>query len=538
MKVLLAAINASWTHSCPALYYLRNMLPQGYQAQIAEFTLKQPVSETAAEIFSRNPQVLCLSIYIWNALYLRQLLPLLRQGLPEAKIVIGGPEVSFDEEAPAKYNPDYLVRGYGEMAFRRLAESMFILPDKVLPEIPLPLADIPFPYRDEDIALLQGKIVYYESSRGCACRCIYCLSGREEKCCFLPLERVYSDIPKLLKMQPKVIKFVDRSFNQDKQRARAIWQFVIALETEVPFHFEVHPDWLEQEDFTLLANASPGRLQFETGIQSIHPRTLRTIGRFSDWQKAKHNLIRLRQETHVSIHSDLLAGLPGERLDEVLTSLREALQTNPQEIQLGLLKILWGTPMRELAAKLGYTWDTNPPYQVRSTPELSLGEMTYLQKLAAVLNFYWNSGYFPTFWQEILLTGKELSILDNLLLTHLHSHADFYGISRESRFCLLWDVIAGLPKRLFYRDILLWDWCQTARERHLPDFMKDDYTAEFIHSRKDELEKATGMPLSVILRRYLLFVPLTDKFKDKYLKGKEYRLFHIKRKEPAQSPAS
>ena len=533
MKIVLLSINASWTHSCLALQYLRNAIQDlKHETQLIELTLKQSVSEALEAIYADSPDVLCISVYIWNVMFVKQLLPEIRKILPRIKIVLGGPEVSYNESAFAQLQPDYLIKGYGETAFRALAEQNFVSMDSIIMGKHLPLVHIPFPYSEEDKAQLKGKMLYYEASRGCACKCIYCLSSREDKMDWLSYERVCADIDKLLLLEPKVIKFVDRSFNQKKEWARSIWQYVISLETKIPFHFEIHPDWLEPKDIELLSKTPKGRIQFEIGIQSIHAETLKAISRVSDWHKVKQNLMLLKQKTVIPLHVDIIAGLPGEDLSSIKQSVNEVLVTYPDELQLGFLKILAGTHMAEIAQEHNYQWCDSPPYQVLSNQWLTFTDLLYLEKIAAVTGMYWNKGDFSTVWAKAITIREPFKCLDELLEVSLLHDGQLHSLDMIKRFevMALWlgRYWSG-EEQQYLQDALKWDWCKKTGEPWFPAALQADYCLTFRKEHYTELyewlKTEYWEQTDWNFKRFVTFSAVSNEFADKHLEGYSKAVF-------------
>jgi len=527
MKVLLLGINASWTHSCLTLYYLRNILQEvGADSQIIELTLKQSVSEALEKICNAQPDVICLSVYIWNVEYIKQLVQDIRKLMPALIIVAGGPEISYNEATQRAINPDFLIVGPGEAAFRKLAEKGFRSDEKVISAECIALEQTPFPYLPEDKISLQGRMVYHEASRGCACRCSYCLSSRDEVLEWLPSERVCSDIDRLLALQPKVIKFVDRSFNQKKDWARAIWEYVIRLDTDIPFHFEVHPDWLETEDIALLAQAPPGRIQLEIGIQSIHPKTLQQIGRYSDWEKVKTNLELLRVKTKIPLHSDLIVGLPEENDLLIRESIDAVVATKPTELQLGFLKILPGTAMAEYAAANNYQWSATAPYAVMQTPNLSFLQIMHLEKLARLLNQFWNKADFTTVWAKANQWRQPSGCLEDLLQMVPESERQLHSMERIRRFELMSAWIEQDwqgEQQAYLQDALKWDWCRKAGESWYPAVLKGEQAVQF---RKEHYQDILDWLKSEYwqqedwnLKRFIVFSATSNEFSKEYLDG-------------------
>jgi radical SAM superfamily enzyme YgiQ (UPF0313 family) len=438
--VLIAGINSSWYQSNPALYYLRNSL-RGLPMRITlrEFTTSEPLFDVLAAIVECRPDVACFSAYVWNSLYLAQLIPELKKLMPDLKIVVGGPDAANLDGGLEQYC--ILARGPGEGLIRHLAESGFNFPAGTY-EYPAPhLKDLPFLYRKQDKPQLENKLVYYECSRGCPFRCAYCLSANDKRNEVrfdpsLPADRrrLYRELDQLLELHPRTLKFVDRSFNAHSPLARLVWEFAINCKAECEFHFEIYPDLLNGEDFQILAKAPPGRIRFEVGIQTINPTVNRVCNRNSNWHKAKTALISLRERTNICIHSDLLAGLPGERIGSVMHSLDELASCLPTEIQLGILKIIPDTPMQSIARQRGYKWMDRQPWQVLSTDTLSFKQVSKLQEIAKIINLYWNKGEYRQEWQSLLERGSKASDITLRLLDHHRKHSiTLHSVSKASR---------------------------------------------------------------------------------------------------------
>ena len=440
-KVLFVSINSSWSHSPLALYYMRAMLEEAERrSEILNYTLKDEPGSVIDTIIARQPEVLCFSVYIWNRLYWEELIPLLMSLDPELILVCGGPEAgNLSENTPEGF-PLYAVTGPGETAFQSLVQSDFTIPFGNIYEPNLPLAEIPFPYTLEDKPDLKGKLVYYETGRGCPFSCVYCLSAndtRREKRFDADdpaqVSRLYSELDILVALEPRTIKFVDRSFNTDKKLARLIWSYFIHLNKDCVSHFEIYPDLLTDEDIELLRQAPPDRIRFEIGIQTVNPATMLLSRRSSDWKRSKAMLIRLRRETKLIIHSDLLIGLPGDNFDSILHSLDELIVTEPHELQLGLLKILPETPMRDIARERGYIWEELPPYTVLRSDALSESEIACLESLSRALNLYYNKGEFIEQWHALLSREQGSDVLMRLVGYHSENQIPLHSMPKQQR---------------------------------------------------------------------------------------------------------
>ena len=237
----------------------------------------------------------------------------------------------------------------------------------------------------------------------------------------------------IIALQPRTVKFIDRSFNFCKTQAHWIWDYLIKAECACDFHFEIYPDLLTQADIDLLARAPEGRIRLEVGVQTTNDGINRNCGRQSSWQKTKAALIELKQRTRVRIHADLLAGLPGESFTSVTKSLDELCACHPDAIQLGFLKILPDTPMAEKASLLGYQWLDDPPYQVLATDRMSFSELGRLDEYAHLLGLYWNKQEFSTWWAELLQKNSATAVLEQLRLLHQADAISLHSVSKADR---------------------------------------------------------------------------------------------------------
>ncbi len=406
MKALLVGVNARYTHSCLALLYLRNEIEAcGHEALIAEFHIAQPRLDIIQDICLKAPDVLLVSTYVWNAELVKSLLIDIHRLLPGTPVILGGPEAGYGPESWLEEFPflECIVRGPGEAAIRFLAERGFRSDGRKILSMPAPPFDgIAFPYRESDLDRLSHRYVYYESTRGCPFSCSYCLSSREDQgldmksadTAIRELSRIIAHEPRW--PAPPIVKFVDRSFNADPGRARSIWRFLVEAPTSATYHFEIHPGLLEDEDFRLLERAKKGRFQFEIGVQSVNAESLRAVNRSIDWDRAKPLVERLIRMGNIHIHLDMIAGLPGEGLEECGRSLDELLALKPGHLQLGFLKSLPGTALAEEGPSLGRIAMSRPPYQVLATDTLSVADFRSLKRVEALLDSLWNANRLET----------------------------------------------------------------------------------------------------------------------------------------------
>ncbi|TVR33243.1 MAG: DUF4080 domain-containing protein [Spirochaetaceae bacterium] len=451
MNAVLLGINGRFSHTNLALRYLRNEIrAAGHTAQIVEFDITTRRQDVLERLALAQPQVLLLSVYVWNALLIRLLLPDIRALLPACRLILGGPEVSYSAAAWIEAHPeiDVIVTGHAEQALRHLAASGFECEKRVVSVPNRSFAAIPFPYLEEDFAGLSHRYVYYESSRGCPCSCSYCVSGRDDQAAdFRSVQMTCDELQRIMSQEhrwpaPPIVKLVDRTFNARPTRARAIWRYLIGAETNATFHFEVHPAFLSDEDLELLAGAPPGRFQFEIGVQSVHRATLRSVGRAQNWQRVRPRVQRLIEAGTVAVHLDLIAGLPREDIAQLARSIDDIMALKPTRFDLGFLKSLPGTAIRAQSEANGQLAMRDPPYQVLQNRWLTLSDFSRLRRIGELIDALWNScrleaavdalalqhgGYYGAF---DMLQRRAGEIGYNLATRQAHKVAAFLDASR------------------------------------------------------------------------------------------------------------
>lgn len=445
--MLLVGINSSWSQSTPALYYLRRMISDlPFRVEIYEATLNDYHQDILRRIVQAAPDVIGFSAYIWNRRLLQTLIPACRKLLPRAVIVLGGPE------AARITLPDtsrlFVITGSGEAAFRAMAETGFTN----LPVVrPLTLAEIPFPYSEADRDRLQGKLVYYETYRGCPYHCIYCLSARDNRresrfdlTRNEDAKRLDAELDLLMSLQPKTLKFVDRSFNTQRELAHYIWKRVIRQDWPCDVHFEIYPDLLNEEDLAILERAPEGRIRFEIGVQTTDDSIAAACGRNTDWAAVRRAILALKQRTKVRVHADLLTGLPGQDLASVQESLNQLCATLPDAVQLGILKVLPDTPMAELAIHKGYLWEDEPPYQCLASDALNAADLWVVDDYAHLMSLYWNKEEFPAQWAKLLARHQAGKVLDTLRRIHHDQGYPLHSLARAKRQEVMQELIQRL----------------------------------------------------------------------------------------------
>lgn len=410
MKVLLTAINSKYIHSNLAIRYLRSFTKDlDYEGKIKEFTINDREERILEEIMREKPDIVAFSTYIWNVEMISRISNLIKRVDSKIEILYGGPEVSFDARTYLKENVgEYVIEGEGEKTYRDFIlyklgkmelEEVRGLHYKINGEVysnekrPLMNMDeIVFPYEeDED---LSNKIVYYEASRGCPFNCKYCLSSTSHGVRFLDIDRVREELKYFIDKKVRLVKFVDRTFNCNHKFAMAIWEYLIDADTETQFHFEISADILKDAEIKLLSRAPEGRFQFEVGVQTTNDDVLRNINRFVNFSDIKEKVEELMAIKNIKQHLDLIAGLPGEDYNSFIKSFNDVYSIRPEEIQLGFLKLLKGSSMREEAEVYGMEYSPYPPYEILKTNLVSYEEMLKLKKVEEMVDKYYNSGKF------------------------------------------------------------------------------------------------------------------------------------------------
>ncbi len=420
MKILLTAINAKYIHSNLAVYSLKAYADDP-RVEIAEYTINQTEDEILGELWQEKPDVLCFSCYIWNIEHIERLIREYAKICTGTEIWLGGPEVSYDSRAVLERFPQVkgVMKGEGEETFACLCRSFWKddFPDlekreKELTGIegisfrsqvgeivenpwrkPIDLSRIPFVYKSLD--KFTHKIIYYESSRGCPFSCSYCLSSIDKTLRFRDLFLVKRELQFFIDHQVPQVKFVDRTFNCSHGHAMEIWRYILEHDQgKTNFHFEIAADLLNEEELDLIAKMRPGLIQLEIGVQSVNPRTICEIHRKMDLKKVKTAVDKIRKGGNVHQHLDLIAGLPFENLESFRESFDVVYEMKPDQLQLGFLKVLKGSYMKEKEKAYGLVHKSSPPYEVLFTNWLSYEDVHLLKGVEEMVEVYYNSRQF------------------------------------------------------------------------------------------------------------------------------------------------
>lgn len=443
MKILLTAINAKYIHSNLAVYDLKAYVNRSEEeVSICEYTINNSLEEILDGIYTRKPDILAFSCYIWNIEYIQKLIIEMKKVLPNVKIWLGGPEAFYNSKRLLEVYPDIdlIMKGEGEITFGKL--SQFYCPlsvkeyldnksqnpaweDEFLcrvsgidflsregrvicnPSRPaMDMSDIPFPYAN--MQDFENKIIYYESSRGCPFSCSYCLSSIEKQLRFRNIELVKKELKFFMDNKVPQVKFVDRTFNCKKSHAMAIWQFIFDNDNGITnFHFEIAADLIDEEELELISKMRPGLIQLEIGVQSTNPTTISEIHRKMDLDKLSYVVNKINSFENTLQHLDLITGLPYENLDSFIKSFNDVYKLHPSELQLGFLKVLSGSYMYEQKENYGIKYKNYPPYEVLSTNWISYDDVILLKGVEEMVEVYYNSGQFVVTLNYLINYFKE-----------------------------------------------------------------------------------------------------------------------------------
>ena len=411
MKLLLTALNAKYIHTNLAIRYLKNTIEDSrisIDVELAEFTINHTQEYIIQEIYKAQPDVIGFSCYIWNVDMIHKISKILRKVLPKVIIICGGPEVSFEVNKIMECNEaiDFIIMGEGEPTLPKLLDALkenkdyskinkiaFRDTDKIFVNNssiqPVKMEDLVFPYGKETIN--PEKIIYYESSRGCPYNCQYCLSSIFQGVRYRPLELVKKEIRYFIDQGVKQVKFIDRTFNARKDFAMEIMSFILSHSNgKTNFHFEIVAELLDDEMLEFLSTVPVGLFQFEIGVQSTNLETLQIIQRKMNFAKLKRIVSEIDKGANIHQHLDLIVGLPKEDYASFKKSFDDVFYLRPQKLQMGFLKLLKGSGIRENAADYNYDYDKDPPYEVLQNDALSYDDIIRLKGIEEILDIYWN----------------------------------------------------------------------------------------------------------------------------------------------------
>lgn len=550
--IVLTTLNAKFIHAAFGLRYLfANLGELQPRAVIAEFDINQRPLDIAEILLAREPKIIGFGIYIWNVAETTEVITAIKRVRPEIKIILGGPEVSHETEGQAIVElADHVITGEADLKFAEvcrvllghtaltltlssgergqrkdgsetsvtrlnLAAAENSSAGTGLPKIiaaPVPeFSRIELPYEFYTEADLAHRIIYVEASRGCPFTCEFCLSSLDIAVRQVPLEQFLCAMQKLLDRGLKQFKFVDRTFNLNVATSKAILEFFLARhEPGMFFHFEMIPDRLPVELRRVIAKFPPGALQFEVGIQTFNPEVGTLISRRQNYERLADNFHFLRRETGVHIHADLIVGLPGETLESFAAGFDRLIALGPQEIQVGILKRLRGTPIVRHDTEWRMTYSAHPPYEILQNKLLNFATMQRLRRFAKYWDLVGNSGNFiaatPLIWQT--REPSAVPATDSPFNCFLRFSDSLYAqIGRTDSIALvrlalgLFEFLTGELKweKKVVAEAMWRDWQQAGR-RAPPEFIREflpEEKAVRTHAPKNSLPKRQARHLAL-----------------------------------------
>lgn len=496
MKILLVACNAKYIHSNLAVYDL-----QAYASDYAdhivlkEYTINQQKDDIMRDIYLEHPDVVCVSCYIWNLSFVKELMADLIKILPGADFWAGGPEVSYDAEKFLTENSEFkgVMVGEGEETFKELAGYYVEKNPQNLKDMTgicyrdgdqiihngwrqiMDLSSIPFIYKD--LSEFKNRIIYYESSRGCPFSCSYCLSSIDKKLRFRDTETVKKELQFFIDNKVPQVKFVDRTFNCKHDHAMAIWKYINEHDNGVTnFHFEISADLFREEELQEMSTMRPGLIQLEIGVQSTNPDTIKAIHRTMDFEKLKGIVDRIHSFGNIHQHLDLIAGLPYEDYDSFRHSFNDVYALKPQQLQLGFLKVLKGSHMMEMCREYGIVYKTQEPYEVLSTKWLDYDHVLKLKTVENMVEVYYNSGQFQNTLEYLeKFFPDAFSIYERLGSFYMEKGYGDVSHTRMRRYEILLEFLEDVPEISMdqVKDQMVYDLYLRENLKSRPGFARD-----------------------------------------------------------------
>ncbi len=530
MNFLLVAINSKYIHSNPAVHSLRAVADRVYfgVTSLYETTINNPIHNTLSDICDQRPDAIGISTYIWNIDAVKKLLSDLPKVLPDTDIWLGGPEVSYHYEKIFEEFP--CVRGIfvgeGETAFTRVVgeycRSMSIKPEEgddtiniskpvlgkpdfsdipnvalrerpsVISQELMDMDSLPFIY-EEGMRDFDNRIVYYESSRGCPFRCSYCLSSVDKTVRYRSLPFVFRELQFFLDEEIPQVKFIDRTFNSDKDRTKAIWNYILEHDNgKTNFHFEIAAELMDKEEIEILRKMRPGQIKLEIGVQTTNQDTLLAVNRPSKIHKIEKVVQELSKTGTIHIHLDLIAGLPYEGFRSFRNSFNDVYALAPTQLQLGFLKVLKGSPIENECDKFSIVRSDDAPYEVLSTRWLRFDELCTLKHIEEMVELFYNSHQFD---QTLPAIEKAFETPFDMFsaLADFYKQKNYFTITpaRSRRYEILLQFIE--ERTALYeeeiRELLTLDYYLREEPKSRPDFVK-------VPPEKDRIDTSSRDPLT------------------------------------------
>lgn len=492
MNVILSTLNSKFIHSCLSIRYLQEYVRDLIHVEIKEYTINQTIDHIASDLYKDDLDIIGFSTYIWNLTETLKIAEILKIVNPKLKIILGGPEVSFDGGKILEENSfiDFIVYGEGEETFKELIDHfvhnnedyedikglIYSQGNRIIKNPPRPLIKdldiIPSPYKEIGNEF-ENKIVYFESSRGCPFNCEFCLSSTIQGVRYFGIERVKKELKNLIDGKVRQVKFVDRTFNANKKYAMEIMNFIIDRSPEnINFHFEVTAHLLDREMIDFLSGVKEGLFQFEIGVQSTNHQTIESIGRVTDFDRLREITKEIKSFKNIHQHLDLIAGLPYEGYDSFKKSFNDVHEIKPEKIQLGFLKLLKGSGLRNDQEKYGYKYLDIPPYEILENDFIKYGDIVKLKDIEDLVDKYYNDSYFE-------------NSVEYIVNNHYNNPFDFYedfsnywGINDYNKVAnsrsRLYEILVGFykhrefPYSLIFNELIRFDFIKNNKDGKMP----------------------------------------------------------------------
>lgn len=522
MKAVLVALNAKYIHSNLGVYclyaYSRKKGISSDELVYREFTINQEMDDILGELYKEKPDLIGFSCYIWNIEEIKEMAQELHKILPDTAIWFGGPEVSYDAPKVLEQNPylDGVFVGEGEeslyevlcyyqkkdsiktleqiegIAYRkqsenedteaqRSADNTLKKPEIIVTKARpcMSLDDVVFPYHD--MKDLKNRIVYYETSRGCPYGCSYCLSSVEKNVRFRSMELVKKELQFFLDQKVPQVKFVDRTFNCNEKHTMEIWQYIKEHDNGITnFHFELSADILTKKEIEYVRTFRDGLVQFEIGVQSTNPDTIQAIHRKMNLDRLKENVAMVHQGRNIHQHLDLIAGLPYEDLQSFHRSFNDVYAMQPDQLQLGFLKVLKGSPMHQMAKEYGIQYHSKPPYEVLSTTWLSYEDVRTLKGIEEVVERYYNSLQFESSLRYLVEQEQDaFAFFEKLAMFFTQNGYFDVKQSRMQNYEILYAFAKKEQRNVdIVKELLIYDLYARENVKKEPDFLENRLLTE------------------------------------------------------------
>lgn len=475
MKTVLTTLNAKYIHTSLALRWLYVANRERFDISFKEYTIKEDIEKVADELLATECDIIGISVSIWNVAKSKELAAILKERKPEIKIILGGPEVSYEPDFFLNnWDIDYVISGEGEFVLGQLLEAIENNTSTNIPSVSVKdnisraivqadlekLSLLPSPYTlDEDKDEMQNKLVYFETSRGCPYQCQYCLSSLEKGVRYFPKAYIESNLKHLIDNGVKQIKFLDRTFNLNREHTYSTFDFLIKYyRPHLSCQFEVYADLLKDEMIEYLnINLPKDFFRFEIGIQSTYEPTNIAVKRKQDFPLLASNVRKIMNGGKIDLHLDLIAGLPYETLERFAKSFNDVFEFGAKEVQLGFLKMLRGTNLRRDAVKYGYKFDAKPPYEIEYNNDISREELDRIHEAEHALEKFWNSGRFKLTMDSLFSTyykGQYFELFDEIGQFYKENNYPHRGYQLE-------DLFRYLQSFLEWKNIDLFDKLRT-----------------------------------------------------------------------------